>query len=44
MSQAPGWNGDLGMEIGWNGGAGDHGDGGGVDLFDGVFFRGTGGF
>jgi len=44
MSQAPGWNGDLGMEIGWNVGAGDHGDGGGVDLFDGVFFSGTGGF
>jgi hypothetical protein len=43
-----GWNGDLGMGMGtgWDGGAGggDHGDGGGVDLFDGFFFGGTGGF
>jgi hypothetical protein len=43
-----GWNGDLGLGMGWDGGVGDHdfseAGNGGLDLFDGFFFGGTGNF
>ncbi|CAG8961961.1 hypothetical protein HYFRA_00013741 [Hymenoscyphus fraxineus] len=41
-----GWNGDLGLGLGWEGADHDFSEGGngGVDLFDGFFFGGTGGF
>lgn len=41
-----GWNGDLGLGLGWEGVDHDFSEGGngGLDLFDGFFFGGTGGF
>ena len=41
-----GYTGDLGMGLGWEGVAHDFSEGGngGVDLFDGFFFGGTGNF
>lgn len=41
-----GWNGDLGLGLGWEGVDHDFSEGGngGMDLFDGFFFGGTGGF
>ena len=39
-----GWNGDLGMGLGWEGMDHDFSEGGAVDIFDGFFFGGTGNY